>query len=125
MVFAGNTLPLGEVTDAQCTALAWVLMIGLDVMLGALNVKLYRIWRIFGNRRLVRVKVTEREMMGFLSLVVLIDALALVAWMVTHHPTTTDVQDEDYGVEMHITVCYARDTDILWVSFVLKVSPFP
>lgn len=120
--FAGNVMPLGKQTEAQCLSLAWVVLLGSDIMLGAINVKLYRIWRIFGNRRLVRVKVTHWDMLRVIGGIMLFDIVMLTLWSALYEPTISRTYEEEYDVVIEADVCNVSGISILWASLAIKAS---
>jgi len=85
-VTASNVLGLGPPTAATCLGRAWLFHLAFTAMFGALFLKAYRVWRIFGNKNLRRVKVTVAAILRFLGGLLLVDVALLGTWTVLAPP---------------------------------------
>ncbi|GBG29246.1 Metabotropic glutamate receptor-like protein E [Hondaea fermentalgiana] len=85
-----------EFQNFSCMAVFWFWSIGTVLTFGALTAKLYRIYRIFHNKALRRIHITNMHLYTALGVVVAVDVLILTVWTAVD-PLTWEraVQSED------------------------------
>jgi hypothetical protein len=98
----GNLVTIGENTDFNCMLRPWVFHLPFTMMFGGLFLKVFRIWKIMGNKKLVRVKITNADMLKSMVAMVAIDIAVLVLWTITSPSKQVIVyekynDDFDYG----------------------------
>jgi len=69
-----------EFLDFSCMAVLWFWSIGTVITFGALTAKLYRIYRIFNNKFLRRIRITITHLYVGVLAIVLVDVLILMVW---------------------------------------------
>ena len=80
----------GEPAGSNCFAPTVVAVFGFSLTFGCLLLKTYRIYRLWETAKLLeRIALTERSMAWRLCLLLLIDAVALVAWGLVALPRAT------------------------------------
>ena len=89
----------GEPAASNCFAPTVVAVFGFSLTFGCLLLKTYRIYRLWEAARLLeRVALTERSMAVRLCLLLLTDAVALVAWGLVALPRATVELEEVSGL---------------------------
>lgn len=89
----------GEPGSTNCFAPTVVTVFGFSLTFGCLLLKTYRIYRIWEAAQLLkRIALTERSMAWRLCLLLLIDAVVLVAWGLVARPRATVELEEVSGV---------------------------
>lgn len=83
-------------------------------------IKIYRVWRIFGNKTLTKLKITDRDMIKPLGFMLLCDIMALVVWSTTSNASVTEDRTETHGLVIKRTFC-SYDSPALWFVLLLKV----
>lgn len=81
---------LGEAMDRKCTLRVWLGGLGFTVAFGALTLKVFRVYRIFGNATLTRVRVRESDVLKGLAVLVLVDVILLMLYTFLEPPTIYD-----------------------------------
>ena len=90
----------GEPSASNCFAPIVVTVFSFSLTFGCLLLKTYRIYRIWEAARLLeRIALTERSMAWRLCLLLLIDAVALVAWGLVALPRATVELEEVSGLK--------------------------
>ena len=79
LYFAGFTL-VAPVSTASCSAFSWMLVIGLQLTFAPLFAKTWRIYRIFGRKKLSVVQISNRKLLLIVLAIVLVDVILMVAW---------------------------------------------
>ena len=80
-------------TSSTCTAFSWLIQLGFTVTFAPLFAKAYRIYRIFGRRRLQVVKIGNRRLLATVAVGMLVDVVYLSIWHSVAPPTViTKVQ---------------------------------
>mmetsp|Transcript_2489 Transcript_2489/g.5714 ORF Transcript_2489/g.5714 Transcript_2489/m.5714 type:complete len:923 (+) Transcript_2489:466-3234(+) len=69
-----------EFQNFSCMALYWSWSVGTVLTFGALTAKLYRIYRIFHNRALKRIRITNMHLYGAIVGIVALDVVILTIW---------------------------------------------
>lgn len=76
----------GKAHTYVCVIQIWILSIPSAVMIGALATKQYRVWKVFGNKTLKTVIVTEKQLF-FMTLGFLVpDLIVLIIWSAADTP---------------------------------------
>ena len=89
----------GEPAGSNCFATTVVAVFGFSLTFGCLLLKTYRIYRLWEAARLLeRIALTERSMAWRLCLLLLIDAVVLVAWGHVALPRATVELEEVSGL---------------------------
>ena len=73
-------LTVSSPSDAECSALNWVTQLGYTLLFGPLFLKAYRIYRIFGKRRLKVVKLSNARLLSWLAALLVCDVVYLGVW---------------------------------------------
>jgi gamma-aminobutyric acid type B receptor len=76
-----NALMVGPNTTVMCHLRPWVFNLTFDVMFGSLFMKTFRVYKIFGNKSLTKVKVSSIEIIRTYGMIVFVDATLLVLWI--------------------------------------------
>ena len=63
----------------SCSALGWLLQLGYTLTFAPLLAKAFRIYRIFGRKRLRVLRITDRQLLTFIALMLAVDAVLLTA----------------------------------------------
>ena len=80
-------------TNASCIAFTWCTQLGFTLVFAPLFAKAYRIYRIFGRRKLKVVKLTNRKLLVAVGITFAIDAVYVAVWNSVAPPTVvTTVQ---------------------------------
>eukprot|EP00004_Rigifila_ramosa_P028878 TRINITY_DN9_c0_g1_i4.p1 TRINITY_DN9_c0_g1~~TRINITY_DN9_c0_g1_i4.p1 ORF type:complete len:3547 (-),score=946.75 TRINITY_DN9_c0_g1_i4:148-9951(-) len=94
-------------TDTLCLARAWVPSVAFTIFLSNLFVKTWRIWRIFDNKRMKRVVITNGNLLTMFGFFLLVDVAILGVWTGTNAPAPAIV----YGNPSAWT-CQSSQSDI-------------
>ena len=95
----------GEPSASNCFAPIVTMFVGFSLTFGCLLLKTYRIYRIWEAARLLeRIALTERSMAWRLCLLLLIDAVALVAWGLVALPRATVELEEVSGLNGRVAM---------------------
>jgi hypothetical protein len=119
-VLVGGILCLGPNTAHRCRTRVWMLSVFFTLCFSGLVMKIYRVWRIFGNKRLVKLKITERDMAKGLASILLCDVVPLIAWSILVSPASTTSITDSYGLEYTYHTCKYNSPALLFV-LLLKV----
>eukprot|EP00638_Chattonella_subsalsa_P011627 CAMPEP_0117787308 /NCGR_PEP_ID=MMETSP0948-20121206/6315_1 /TAXON_ID=44440 /ORGANISM="Chattonella subsalsa, Strain CCMP2191" /LENGTH=865 /DNA_ID=CAMNT_0005616407 /DNA_START=302 /DNA_END=2900 /DNA_ORIENTATION=+ len=79
-------LKLGVQTTAKCVSFVWIFHITLTVGFGSLFVKAFRVWRIFGNKKLIKKRMTVTDTLKPLSVMLAVDLILLICWVAAEKP---------------------------------------
>ncbi|GAM18600.1 hypothetical protein SAMD00019534_017750 [Acytostelium subglobosum LB1] len=80
LIYTGVILWVQDPTAALCRARVWMLSLGYTILLGNMVIKNFRIWLIFDNPHLKRLKITNAKLFPWLCGIVLINCTILAAW---------------------------------------------
>jgi len=100
LVSLSNNLALGEATNGKCFARSWMFHLAFTSMFGSLFLKVYRVWRIFGNKNLKKVKVTLMDVLKGLAALILVDLFILMLYSIIDAPFATHGEIEIPNVGM-------------------------
>uniref|UniRef100_A0A7S2RGD5 G-protein coupled receptors family 3 profile domain-containing protein n=1 Tax=Mucochytrium quahogii TaxID=96639 RepID=A0A7S2RGD5_9STRA len=70
------------VKSFSCMAFYWCWPIGMSLTFGALVMKLWRIWRIFDNKSMKRIRITNKDLYKMLAAIVSVDLIILIVWSI-------------------------------------------
>merc|ERR1711988_865927 len=76
---------------ASCFASPILINVGFDLIIGPLFLKTHRLNKICNNPKLVKVKITNKDLLRQLGLLLLGDLIILVTWFITFTPTVVHV----------------------------------
>ena len=113
-LFSTTTLITATPSVAVCSAFNWMVQLGFTLTFCPLLVKTYRIWRIFGRRRLQVVKLSNRRLLAALVSTLLLELLYLLVWqMISPMSTSTTVRSNGEGQPQSVyTQCAYQDTSL-------------
>ena len=113
-LFSTTTLVTATPGVGTCSALNWMIQLGFSLTFCPLLLKTYRIWRIFGRRRLKVVKLSNRRLMATLVFTVALELLYLLVWqIVSPTSTSTIVRSNGDGEPQSVyTQCAYQDTSL-------------
>uniref|UniRef100_A0A7S2UXD3 G-protein coupled receptors family 3 profile domain-containing protein n=1 Tax=Fibrocapsa japonica TaxID=94617 RepID=A0A7S2UXD3_9STRA len=98
-------------TDSRCVGMQWRFHLSFTVMIGSLLVKVYRVWRIFGNVKLQKIKVTRQDSLKLLSCIVGAAFVLLLAWTTLEKPGAYSTVEEIPNVgNVNSLVCKREGT---------------
>jgi len=102
-------ISLGPGTSEKCQALPWLFHCSFTLMIGSLFVKTFRVWRIFGNKTLMNVKVTVWDSLRLLATILGIVVLVLGLWYILDAPYRINVKAVVAGVgTVDMTSCKSK-----------------
>ena len=88
-------------SSASCIAFSWLIQLGFTITFTPLFAKAYRIYRIFGRRKLRVVKISNRRLLAAVAVTILLDVVYLSIWHSVAPPsvtTTTQLTTSATGV---------------------------
>jgi len=96
---------LGPMSTEKCAVRPWLFYIPFTLMMGSLFVKTFRIWRIFGNKKLIKVKFTVLDSLKMLGVVMAVVIVTLGVWYILSAPKliSTFIQVTNVGDVSHTT----------------------
>ena len=109
LLFAAILALVTTPSSSSCLAFSWLIQLGFTVTFAPLFAKAYRIYRIFGRRKLSVVKISNRKLFLAVTATILIDVIFLAVWHSIAPPTvainvqsvtsaiTGSVQENDYA----------------------------
>lgn len=99
---------LGKPSVLLCSGRIAVLIIGLTLMFGSILLIAFRVWKVFGNKSLQLTSFREQQMVMWLIIQLIVDAVILSVWFSTMEPSVTSkylVNAETNEVQNLETVC--------------------
>ena len=107
LLFIALILLMSSVTSATCAAFNWMLNMGFMLTFAPLFAKTWRIYRIFGRKKLSVVKVSNRKLAAMVSALVLIDIILMSIWQAVSPlgPKLTVVTSGSPPVDHDYTQC--------------------
>ena len=110
---------------STCAAFNWTANLGFMLAFCPLFAKTWRIWRIFGRQRQLKVvRITNARLLGLITLTVLADVVLLSIWqgVAPMTPSLTTVYSGDPVIAYEYSQCEygAEGTDFLITAFVTK-----
>eukprot|EP00638_Chattonella_subsalsa_P003175 CAMPEP_0117740944 /NCGR_PEP_ID=MMETSP0947-20121206/4628_1 /TAXON_ID=44440 /ORGANISM="Chattonella subsalsa, Strain CCMP2191" /LENGTH=816 /DNA_ID=CAMNT_0005557125 /DNA_START=123 /DNA_END=2573 /DNA_ORIENTATION=+ len=82
LVSLSYLLTLGKANGVQCAARVWLFHVSFTSMFGSLFLKVYKVWRIFGYKKLKKLVITFVDLLKGLAVLIFIDILILSVWMI-------------------------------------------
>merc|ERR1712046_435035 len=82
----------GEANDIECMGVPFLGATSATLVYGSLFMKSWRIWRLFDNPRLKKLKIRERDVWKRLGLFLICQWLIIAIWFV--NPSTATVVEE-------------------------------
>ena len=105
-----------------CSALNWTAQLGFTLLFAPLFLKAYRIYRIFGGKKLKVVKITNTSLLQGLAAIVLLDVIYLSVWQgVAPMSSVITMQLESDQREHSYQQCSFSATDTSTHFFVASV----
>ena len=80
LMFASGFVLVSAASTAVCSTLSWTIMAGLQLTFAPLFAKTYRIYRIFGRKKLSVVQISNTKLMMGVGAIIAIDAILMAAW---------------------------------------------
>jgi len=80
MMFAGAVALVSPVSTFSCGAVSWLINLGIMVTFAPLFAKTWRIYRIFGRRKLSVVKISNRKLMFIIGTLLSMEIIILIIW---------------------------------------------
>jgi len=119
---------LGPNQERMCVTRVFSLLFSLTLLIGALTVKVYRIYRIWNNSSMRRIVITAKDMFKLLALILLGLIVVFTAWMAVDTPTTisqaTQRTSGEVTVTVHVEVCqYSKQVTfpVISVAYILLI----
>ena len=109
---------VGENTELLCMLRPWLFNVFFDIMFGSLFLKTFRVYKIFGNKSLTKVKVSSFDVVKTYGGFLLIDVAILGMGVANDGMTPTERLVEEAGFWSYTTVeCGPAETsqDFDWV----------
>ena len=78
-------------TNGVCAAFTWCTQMGFTLIFAPLFSKAYRIYRIFGRRKLKVVKLTNRKLLAGVAAAIIADIIYLIVWHAVAPPTVITI----------------------------------
>jgi len=105
---AGIILQMGRPEEDICMARIMIPSVALTVILSNLFVKTWRVWRIFDNKRLKRVVITNWDLIKVIVGLVMVDVVAFTVWF--------SIDPPDAQPQFGDLVCYSEFRDSFLVA---------
>ena len=80
LLFSSGYVMVAPASDASCSVLAWLLLLGLQLTFAPLFAKTWRIYRIFGRKKLSVVQITNRRLLLVVGAILVVDVVLLAVW---------------------------------------------
>ena len=80
LLFASIIALVSPVTATSCSAFQWLLNLGITLTFGPLFAKTWRIYRIFGRRKLSVVKISNGKLMAIVVVLFVVELLLMALW---------------------------------------------
>ena len=79
-LFLATVLLALSPTTVSCSAMNWMWNLGFDLTFAPLFAKTWRIWRIFGRKKLTVIKISNRKLLVLVAAQLLVDLVLLSVW---------------------------------------------
>ena len=80
LLFGGAVSLVAPVSDISCGAVSWLINLGIMVTFAPLFAKTWRIYRIFGRRKLSVVKISNRKLLAMTGALLTIEIIIMIIW---------------------------------------------
>jgi len=97
IVSLSNVFFVGENSDINCVLRPFIFNVFFDIMFGSLFLKTFRVYKIFGNKSLSKVKVSSFDVFKTYGAVISVDLVLLIIWKTTEGMKQVDVVNTMYG----------------------------
>ncbi|XP_052793069.1 gamma-aminobutyric acid type B receptor subunit 2-like [Mya arenaria] len=100
-----------------CEARTWCFCLGFTITFGSLFSKTWRVYRIFTNKKLLRMTIKDYQLLGIIAILVGVLSVVLIIWEILypHHIVTDYLTKEVYQIgndeEVHpyVRVCFSEN----------------
>jgi len=82
LMFAGAVALVANVTTFSCGILSWLINLGIMVTFAPIFAKTWRIYRIFGRRKLSVVKISNRKLMLIIGGLLTMEIVIMIVWQI-------------------------------------------
>ena len=109
ILFASAFLLVADVSAGSCSAFSWLLNFGLMLTFAPLFAKTWRIYRIFGRRKLSVVVISNRKLLLMVGTLLAAELLLMAVWQGVGNlqPQVEDVQSST-AVDSTVSVIHRR-----------------
>ena len=83
VLFASGFLLVSAASSGICSAVSWSVMLGLQLTFAPLFAKTWRIYRIFGRKKLSVVQISNKKLMAIVAAILALDAVLVAVWQGT------------------------------------------
>jgi hypothetical protein len=80
LMFGSIIALVSPVTAASCDAFNWLLNCGVMCTFGPLFAKTWRIYRIFGRRKLSVIKISNRKLLAIVGVLFMVELILMIVW---------------------------------------------
>ena len=80
LMFTAGFLLVATATASTCSAFSWTVNVGLMLCFAPLFAKTYRIYRIFGRKKLSVVQLSNRKLLLIVLCMLLVEAVLMAVW---------------------------------------------
>ena len=80
ILFVSGFLLVSTASAAMCSGVSWLVMAGLQFTFAPLFAKTWRIYRIFGRKKLSVVQISNKKLMVIVLSILAIDAILMAIW---------------------------------------------
>jgi hypothetical protein len=108
VLILSNFVFVGENSETLCILRPWIFHLSFTFMFANLFTKVYRAWRIFGNRSLNAVKFSTAQMYTTIASFVLVDFVILLAWTIFDPPKPTETVVTFTGGSLSVSMCSSK-----------------
>jgi ABC-type phosphate transport system substrate-binding protein len=107
ILFGAVIALVSNVSSMSCSALSWMVNLGIAVTFVPLFARQWRIYKIFSKRKLSVIKISNRKLMLFVVVCWLVELAFMAAWQGAGQlePTLTVVWEGTPSRETHYTQC--------------------
>jgi len=99
-----------QLNDITCVVEVWLLGFSYVFLYGSLFVKTWRIWRIVGNSKLRVVKITLKDILKIMTIIIIVELAYLILWTAVDRPKAIIKADPNTNNSAH----YTCDTHWAW-----------
>ena len=112
LLCAAGFLLVAPATATTCSAFSWLLSFGLQLCFAPLFAKTYRIYRIFGRKKLSVVQLSNRKLMLIVMAILAVEAVLMAVWQavgpiapLTINVTSTTLNSAGHNIINQYTQC--------------------
>ena len=102
VLFGAGYLLVAHVSTASCAAFSWLVNVGLMMTFAPLFAKTWRIYRIFGRKKLTVVAISNRKLLLMVGGILAVEVLLMAVWQGVGNlqPVVNDVQSSTTTVSV-------------------------